>query len=237
MIFPLFDIVPPPEKQPGAIWAILALSVGAFVLSWCFTLFMKHFSPRIGFVDKPGGRKIHANPKPLGGGVAIFWAFSLPMLIGLAVIVWGHPPARFEARIPHLDQYWSGMRERAPMAIGLLLAALVMHVMGLIDDRKALGPYSKLLVQLGTVTALVLFLPELRVLTALGGAASAFFTILWINHSHFEAHPLAVAPDRDLSTIDFEFSARAGLELSVTLVVFPGRETDLNHAYSLAPAS
>ncbi|HEY8667586.1 MAG TPA: MraY family glycosyltransferase, partial [Tepidisphaeraceae bacterium] len=169
-----------PEKQPGAIWAILALSVGAFVLSWCFTLFMKHFSPRIGFVDKPGGRKIHANPKPLGGGVAIFWAFSLPILIGLAVIVWGHPPARFEARIPHLDQYWSGMRERAPMAIGLLLAALVMHVMGLIDDRKALGPYSKLLVQLGTVTALVLFLPELRVLTALGGAASAFCTILWI---------------------------------------------------------
>jgi UDP-GlcNAc:undecaprenyl-phosphate GlcNAc-1-phosphate transferase len=141
---------------------------------------MKHLSPRIGFVDKPGGRKIHANPKPLGGGVAIFWSFTLPMLVGLAVIVWGHPPARFEGRIPHLDQYWSGMRERAPMGIGLLLAALVMHVMGLIDDRKALGPYSKLIVQLGTVTALVLLLPELRVLTALGGTLSAICTVVWI---------------------------------------------------------
>jgi UDP-GlcNAc:undecaprenyl-phosphate GlcNAc-1-phosphate transferase len=178
MIFPLLDI--PPSQQPGAIWAILGLAFGTFVISWCLTLLMKHLSPRIGFVDKPGHRKIHANPKPLGGGVAIFWAFSLPMLIGIAIIVFGHPPQSLEGRIPHLDQYWSGMRERAPMALGLLLAALVMHVMGLLDDRKAMGPYSKLLVQLGTITALVLALPELRVLTTLGGAASAIFTILWI---------------------------------------------------------
>jgi UDP-GlcNAc:undecaprenyl-phosphate/decaprenyl-phosphate GlcNAc-1-phosphate transferase len=178
MTFPLLDI--PPSQQPGAVWAILCLALGTFVISWCLTLLMKHLSPRIGFVDKPGGRKIHANPKPLGGGVAIFWAFAIPMLIGIAVIVFGHPPQRFEGRIPHLDQYWSGMRERAPMALGMLLAAFIMHVMGLFDDRKALGPYSKLLVQLGTVTALVLALPELRVLTALGGAVSAICTILWI---------------------------------------------------------
>ena len=31
---------------------------------------MKRIAPRLGFVDKPGGRKIHSNPKPLGGGVA-----------------------------------------------------------------------------------------------------------------------------------------------------------------------
>src|SRR5215472_18588388 len=136
MLFPLLDSLPPPSKQPGAIWAILALSVLSFVLAWAGTFLMRHLSPRIGFVDRPGGRKIHANPKPLGGGVAIFWAFAIPMLIGLAVIVFGHPPGQLEGRIPHLDQYWSGMRERAPMAVGMLLAALVMHIMGLIDDRK-----------------------------------------------------------------------------------------------------
>src|SRR5579859_8004077 len=178
MTFPLLDI--PPSQQPGAVWAILGLAVGTFVVSWCLTLLMTRVSPRIGFVDKPGGRKIHANPKPLGDGVAIFWAFAIPMLIGITIIVFGHPPQSLEGRVPHLDQYWSGMRERAPMGLGLLLAALVMHVMGLIDDRKALGPYSKLFVQLGTVTALVLALPELRVLTALGGVTSAICTILWI---------------------------------------------------------
>jgi UDP-GlcNAc:undecaprenyl-phosphate GlcNAc-1-phosphate transferase len=178
MIFPLLDI--PPSQQPGAVWAILGLSLGTFALSWCLTLLMKHLAPRLGFVDKPGGRKIHANPRPLGGGIAIFWAFAIPMLIGMGIIVFGHPPRSLEGRVPHLDQYWSGMRERAPMALGLLSAALIMHVMGLMDDRKALGPFSKLLVQLGTVTTLILFLPELRVLTALGPATSAICTILWI---------------------------------------------------------
>jgi UDP-GlcNAc:undecaprenyl-phosphate GlcNAc-1-phosphate transferase len=180
MTFLLLDTLPPPSRQPGAIWAIASLSLLSFAISWVATLLMKHLSPRIGFVDRPGGRKIHANPKPLGGGVAIFWAFAIPMLIGLAVIVFGHPPQPLEGRIPHLDQYWSGMRERAPMAVGMLLAALVMHVMGLFDDRRALGPYFKLIVQLGTVTALVLGVHELRILTALGPVASAILTILWI---------------------------------------------------------
>lgn len=176
----LLQTLPPPNKQPGAIWAILALSLVSFALSWFGTLMMKHLALRIGFVDKPGGRKIHANPKALGGGVAIFWAFAIPVLIGLAVIVWGHPPRQLEGRIPHLANYWSGMRERAPMALGMLLAGLVMHVMGLIDDRKALGPYSKLIVQLATVTALVLGLKELRVLTTTGPLVSAILTIIWI---------------------------------------------------------
>lgn len=159
---------------------ILSLALLTFAISWSATLAMKRLSPRIGFVDKPGGRKIHSNPKPLGGGVAIFWAFALPMVVGLAVVNWGHLPAAWQGRIPHLNDYWSGMRERTPMALGLLLAAAVMHLMGLIDDRRALGPYSKLLVQLATITLLVLALGELRILTALGPALSIVLTILWI---------------------------------------------------------
>ncbi|HEY2586704.1 MAG TPA: MraY family glycosyltransferase [Tepidisphaeraceae bacterium] len=159
---------------------ILSLAVLSFVISWLGTLTMKHLSPRIGFVDKPGGRKIHAKPKPLGGGVAIFWAFALPMLAGLAFVHWGHPPAFLQGRVAHLNDYWSGMRLRTPLAVGMLLAAAIMHVMGLIDDRKALGPYSKLIVQLATITALVLCLPELRILSAIGPVGSAILTILWI---------------------------------------------------------
>jgi UDP-GlcNAc:undecaprenyl-phosphate GlcNAc-1-phosphate transferase len=159
---------------------ILSLALVSFAISWALTLAMKHFAPRIGFVDKPGGRKIHANPKPLGGGVAIFWAFALLMLAGLAVVHWGHPPQSLQGRIAHLNDYWSGMRDRSPMALGMLLASAAMHVMGLLDDRKAMGPYSKLTVQLGTITALVLSVPELRILTALGLVLSAILTILWI---------------------------------------------------------
>ena len=159
---------------------ILSLAVLSFAISWLLTLAMKRASIRLGFVDRPGGRKIHANPKPLGGGVAIFWAFALPMLAGLTMVQWGHPPTALAQRVPHLADYWSGMQQRTPMALGMLLAAAVMHLMGLIDDRRALGPYSKLLVQLAAVTALAASLKELRILTALGPAASMVLTILWI---------------------------------------------------------
>ena len=167
-------------RERTTILVILGLAGLSFVLAWIGTLAMKHLSPRIAFVDNPGGRKIHANPKPLGGGVAIFWAFALPMLVGLALVNFAHPPAGLAARIPHLPDYWAGMRERTPMALGMLLAASVMHLMGLIDDRRALGPYFKLIVQLAAITALVLGVRELRVLTALGPAASVALTIIWI---------------------------------------------------------
>ena len=55
--------------------AILALGATSLVISWLLTAVMIRVAPRVGFVDKPGHRKIHSNPKPLGGGVAIFWAF------------------------------------------------------------------------------------------------------------------------------------------------------------------
>ena len=168
------------SRQGATIAVIIGLAALSFMLAWVGTMAMKNLSPRIGFVDKPGGRKIHSNPKPLGGGVTVFWAFALPMLVGLALVNFSHPPAGLAARIPHLSDYWAGMRERTPMALGMLLAALVMHVMGLIDDRRALGPYSKLIVQLAAITALVVGVGELRVLTALGPAASVALTILWI---------------------------------------------------------
>ena len=55
---------------------ILGLCLASFVISWILTFAMIRIAPRIGFVDKPGHRKIHHNPKPLGGGVAIVWAIG-----------------------------------------------------------------------------------------------------------------------------------------------------------------
>ncbi|MCP4711287.1 MAG: hypothetical protein GY869_21920, partial [Planctomycetes bacterium] len=34
-----------------------------------------------GFVDRPGERKIHVSPIPLGGGIVIFWVTMLPILL------------------------------------------------------------------------------------------------------------------------------------------------------------
>src|SRR4051812_21965868 len=102
---------------------------------------MKRVAPRIGFVDKPGGRKIHGDAKPLGGGVAILWAVALPMLV---VVLASHVIGSTK---PELTPYVGGVRMKTALALAIIAAALVLHILGLIDDRKALGPYLKLVVQ------------------------------------------------------------------------------------------
>ena len=152
--------------------AIFLAFIASFLFSWIGTWLMKILAPRLGFVDKPGGRKIHANPKPLGGGVAIFLGVALPLLAVLLAA--------------HLDWfpawaaiYRNGVVYQTPAALVLLGTLRVMHIMGLIDDRKALGPYVKLVVQLAAAWCLVHFC-QARILTAWGVIPSTVITVLWI---------------------------------------------------------
>ena len=160
---------------------ILALLISSVAISWLLTFAMKRIAPRLGFVDKPGGRKVHADPKPLGGGVAIFWAFALPLLLGALYFETGTPLAGD----PKVQELWDalaqGVRNQTPLLLVFLAAAFALHVLGLIDDRKALGPYVKLIVQLAAAAALVVPFRQMRVLTALDWpAVSIAISILWI---------------------------------------------------------
>lgn len=154
------------------VWATLALVPVGFLLSFGLTWGVRAVAPRFDFVDKPGGRKVHAKVTPLGGGIAIFWAIALPLL---AVVLLPF--------VITLDASWQpylgGVEAQTPLLLKIVAALFAMHILGLVDDRRALGPYSKLLAQLGITAALVLS-TDLRVLTALGPVMSAMITILWI---------------------------------------------------------
>ena len=166
---------------------VLVLPIVSFVVAFVATASMKRVAPRLGLVDKPGHRKIHFTPIPLGGGVAIYLAFALPMLAAILLVrllspdqpLLNLPPATWSA-------YLSGARQQTPMALALLAGMTVMHVMGLMDDRKALGPYSKLLVQLAVAVAVVAPFKPLWSLTALDDALGAHgvvavsVSVLWI---------------------------------------------------------
>jgi UDP-GlcNAc:undecaprenyl-phosphate GlcNAc-1-phosphate transferase len=124
-------------------------------------------------VDRPGHRKIHDNPKPLGGGAAIFVGVVVPLL----VIVIG---ARVVGGEGEYAPYLGGVRLKTPLALGIVLAMAGMHLLGLWDDKKALGPYVKLVAQLSITALLVASFRELRILTALGTPVSIVLTVLWI---------------------------------------------------------
>jgi UDP-GlcNAc:undecaprenyl-phosphate GlcNAc-1-phosphate transferase len=130
------------------------------------------------------GRKWHDRPTPNIGGSAILLAVALPMLVGLG-LVWLWPTGKLPeghwlgAITPHL----AGLRQQTPMALALLAGAMAIHVLGIIDDRRRLGPYTKLAIELGVAAALVVFF-DLRLFTFLGqgyaAAAAAVLSILWM---------------------------------------------------------
>jgi len=176
---------------------ILAMALVSFAIAFFATAAMRSIALRLGFVDKPGGRKIHPQAKPLGGGVAIFLGIGIPLALAIAApFLINGQWLQGLVRTPGNDlaAYISGARQQAPLGIGMLLAMLAIHLLGLRDDRKALGPMVKLVVQLAITAALVASMElmarqtpslRLRILTVLdtagmGAAPSIILTVLWI---------------------------------------------------------
>jgi UDP-GlcNAc:undecaprenyl-phosphate GlcNAc-1-phosphate transferase len=170
---------------------ILILAAVSFAISWVLTGAMKRVAPKVGLVDRPGARKIHQDPKPLGGGVAIFLSLALPMLATLAVVNFAGNAIieRFQAdpRFANVAALVEGGQYQTPMTLGLLGGMLALHAVGLLDDRRALGPFGKLFVQVLVAAAFVVIY-DVRALTALdklwgpkvGYVASVLVTVFWI---------------------------------------------------------
>lgn len=163
----------------------------AFLISLAGTFFAKRFAQRLGLMDDPGLRKVHAVSTPRNGGIGIFWGIAIPLLAGIAA-VWWFPPDDFPPSISAFArENLPGMRSQTPLALLVLAAAFLIHVLGLLDDRKPMRPWPKLLAQFAIAAALVGIaecLPRgtLRVLTFLGDFPSAGFflsaavSVLWI---------------------------------------------------------
>jgi UDP-GlcNAc:undecaprenyl-phosphate/decaprenyl-phosphate GlcNAc-1-phosphate transferase len=152
----------------------LSLIAVAFVIACPMTAVMRGLGHRLGQVDRPGARKIHTAVIPATGGVAIVLGVLAPFAAGIAGAWLLADELWPSAARPHLP----GLRQQTAMAAVLLGCVLVMHGMGLIDDRRALGPWSKLAVQLGAAAAIVLSF-DVRLLEFLGPVGSACATILW----------------------------------------------------------
>jgi UDP-GlcNAc:undecaprenyl-phosphate/decaprenyl-phosphate GlcNAc-1-phosphate transferase len=59
---------------------LLALFFAPFAVSWLLTLLLIRWSSRLGLVDQPNERKVHTQPTPRGGGLAIYISLVLTAL-------------------------------------------------------------------------------------------------------------------------------------------------------------
>jgi UDP-GlcNAc:undecaprenyl-phosphate/decaprenyl-phosphate GlcNAc-1-phosphate transferase len=157
---------------------VLGLIPVALLLSWPLTAVVRRASGRLGAVDSagvPGQVKAPRRRVPNTGGIAIFWSVALPMLAGLVVLA---PLGRSEDRpweedfslIPaDLHAYLPRLSESADTALLMLGCLLVLHVLGLVDDRRPMGPWVKMGVMLAVSAAVPLASEETRLLTMLDG--------------------------------------------------------------------
>lgn len=160
--------------------AVLSLIVLSFAISCPLTRLCRGLGRRLGQMDAPGDRKIHTTPIPATGGVAIFWAIAAPMLAGLGAVT-VFPESFWQNLVPELVEHLPGIRRQTPLAIGIVGCLGALHFMGLIDDRRGMGPLKKLAVQVGAalVLAVVFDVRLLELLDAYAPGASIAVTVLW----------------------------------------------------------
>lgn len=148
----------------------------------------------------PGQNKVRRRV-PNTGGIGIVVAFILPMILFISLVKpvgeqtlrgdteWREEP--FSIIPEDLKDHAAGIAEQAPLAYLFIGCVLLLHVMGVIDDRRPLGAWPKLIVMLipcigvPLITTLSPTLSDTRLLTALdehvGGAwLSIIVTAMWL---------------------------------------------------------
>lgn len=158
---------------------ILVLAAGGtVVLSAVLTWLARRVALRVGFVDEPGGHKSHRAPIPYAGGCAI--AAAIVGTLGMTLILAAVVPADWLAATfgEVIRPYVGGVQQRAGQTLIILLSVVVLHVLGLVDDRRPLGAQTKLIV-ITLVALLVATVGQVRVAEFAGAGVSVVLTTMW----------------------------------------------------------
>ncbi|MCH7793035.1 MAG: hypothetical protein IID31_12240, partial [Planctomycetes bacterium] len=129
-------------------WIVLVAVAGPFVLSLLATFVVRGWARRVEFVDHPSGHKRHAQPVALGGGIALVLAICGPILAGTGA-AWAMANGESPAWLPEiLRPHVAGIASTLPVVLAIVGGAVVLHVVGLLDDCRPLGPLPKFAAQL-----------------------------------------------------------------------------------------
>jgi len=129
----------------------------ALTLTLVSTPWLLRLSVRLGFVDMPAKRKLHSEPMPLLGGLAMLAG----AMAALALLSTALPTS--------LD---------SPQVIGSALAVTIIAAVGLADDRWHLPALVKLLGQIAAVAVLIFF--GVYVQLPIPDYANYLITVAWV---------------------------------------------------------
>src|ERR1700721_386717 len=133
----------------------------ALAASLGLTVPIRHLALRFGMVDKPGPRKVHLNPIPLLGGIAIYLGFVLAVLL-----------TRHDAPVQQI--------------VSILAGATLLAIVGFLDDGGLLHHQVKLFIGM-PVAGLFLIAAGIRsqlisqfIPGTAGVVLDCLFTLFWV---------------------------------------------------------
>ena len=137
----------------------------AFFASYLAGFLVRLVAPRLGWVDMPGGRKMHPRPTPTAGGFAIWLGVTLPLALGYFVggIILQEPhwAVGLAKTLRHsLSEevlgYIPGFLAQGWRLWPMMVAATLLCALGLWDDRVGVDWRFRLAVQVCIAVAMVL---------------------------------------------------------------------------------
>jgi UDP-GlcNAc:undecaprenyl-phosphate GlcNAc-1-phosphate transferase len=165
------------------------LVFGSFLLSALLTAVVKRLAGRAGFVAHPAEDRYHRTVVPLGGGVAIFATITSIMVAGVFAIKILFVPGYFGwiSKLANIDP--ADFLSKINQLVAILAALSILFLLGLWDDKKPVGPFTKLVVEFAAAAfaaafgdVRVEFFIESRIITSL---LSAVWIVLIINAFNF----------------------------------------------------
>jgi UDP-GlcNAc:undecaprenyl-phosphate/decaprenyl-phosphate GlcNAc-1-phosphate transferase len=153
----------PSVRDYGVVFGVAA------AVTFIVTGLMRWIAPRIGAIVQPDDRRVHQRPTPTLGGVAMFLG-----LVAGVVTAW------------KMDVFDSQLAPGAE-SYGMLLAALIILLVGLVDDIREISPPAKVagMVLAGSVLSfagigIVVFRVPFLGVTPLTPDLSALITVVWV---------------------------------------------------------
>lgn len=169
----------------------LGMMLPAAALAVCagLTALVRRGAIRASFVARPQQDRYHRSVVALGGGAAIFWTVAIFVLGGAAFVKFMVAPGHATWLSSGVQQHAAGFMDKLPDLMVVLAVALTLHLLGLYDDKKHLGPFVKLAVQFAAAIAAAVWADvrvemfiENKVITT---ALSVVWIVLMINVFNF----------------------------------------------------
>ena len=126
------------------------------------TAIVRKLAARSGFISHPVADRFHQKHVPLGGGIAIFATIALIIIAAVATLKLLIAPGYLDFLGESAITYASDFVGKIGQLGIVLLSVFILFLLGLWDDRKHLGPFSKLAVQFA-VAIIAAFFGEVRV--------------------------------------------------------------------------